>query len=96
MMMKGDVLSGFSKIKICNAYKTKNGIINYFPYDINSNEIEPLYTELEGWKEDITSISSKEEFPENFNNYILFLEKELKAPIQIVSVGPDRKQTIFR
>ena len=96
MMMKGDVLSGFDKIKVCTAYQTESGEIDYLPYDIASEDIKPVYEELPGWHKDLTDITDLNEFPENFNNYIAYLEEALKTPIKIVSVGPDRKQTIFR
>ncbi len=96
MMMKSDVLSGFKKIKICNAYKINNEIFYHLPYDINSNKIEPLYEEIEGWDEDISKIVYEKKFPKNFINYIKYLEDKLNVPIAIISVGPDRKQTIFR
>ena len=96
MMMKGDVLSGFDKIKVCTAYQTESGEIDYLPYDIASQDIKPVYEELPGWHKDLTGINDLNEFPENFNNYIAYLEEALKTPIKIVSVGPDRKQTIFR
>mgnify|MGYP001442472962 FL=1 len=96
MMMKGDVLSGFDKIKVCTAYQTESGKIDYLPYDIASQDIKPVYEELPGWHKDLTGITDLNEFPENFNNYIAYLEEALKTPIKIVSVGPDRKQTIFR
>ena len=96
MMMKGDVLSGFDKIKVCTAYQTESGEIDYLPYDIAYHDIKPVYEELPGWHKDLTGITDLNEFPENFNNYIAYLEEALKTPIKIVSVGPDRKQTIFR
>ena len=96
MMMKGDVLSGFNKIKVCTAYKTESGIIDYLPYDISNKEVIPIFDELPGWKEDLTDINDLNQFPVNFNNYISYLEEALNTPIKIVSVGPDRKQTIFR
>ena len=96
MMMKGDVLSGFNKIKVCTAYKTETGIIDYLPYGISNKEVTPIFEELPGWKEDLTDMTNLDEFPINFNNYISYLEKALNTPIKIVSVGPDRKQTIFR
>ncbi|MGB1445454.1 MAG: adenylosuccinate synthase [Flavobacteriaceae bacterium] len=96
MMMKGDVLSGFPTIKVCTHYKTKEGNIEHFPFSIEPNNVTPEYIELPGWKEDLTQMSTEQEFPAEFNAYIAFLEKELETPIKIVSVGPDRKQTIFR
>ena len=95
MMMKGDVLSGFKNIKACVSYNTPEGKMDYFPYDISSG-IEPIYEELPGWTEDLTKMTFPDEFPSNFQHYIDYLEKALETPIKIVSVGPDRKQTIFR
>ncbi|MDA0773678.1 MAG: adenylosuccinate synthase [Bacteroidetes bacterium] len=96
MMMKGDVLSGFKTIKVCTAYKTASGTQDYLPYDLTDPSIEPIYTELPGWEEDLMSITDEKAFPKSFKQYIDFLEKELGTPIKIFSVGPDRKQTIFR
>ena len=96
MMMKSDVLSGFDKVKICTAYQIDNRKVNYFPYNIDSNKIKAIYKEFPGWEEDLSSMTNEKEFPENLNNYINYLEKEIETPIKIVSVGPDRKQTIFR
>ncbi len=96
MMMKGDVLSGIETIKVCNQYKTKQGIYDYFPFDINDESVSPQYIELPGWEEDLTKINSVDKLPKNFIDYIHFLERELMTPIKIVSVGPDRKQTILR
>lgn len=94
MMMKGDVLSGFETLKICTSYKYKGEIIHHFPFNIEAENVEPVYTEIKGWKDDLTGMSDKKEFPKELNAYIEFLEKELETPITIVSVGPDRKQTI--
>ena len=96
MMMKGDVLSGIETIKVCNQYKTNQGIYDYFPFDINDESVSPQYIELPGWEEDLTKINSVDKLPKNFIDYIHFLERELMTPIKIVSVGPDRKQTILR
>ena len=95
IMMKSDVLDGFDTIKACVAYKQNGKQITDFPYDIE-NGIEPVYVELPGWKTDMTSITSESEFPEAFRQYISFLEEQLETPIKIVSVGPDREQTIVR
>ena len=97
IMMKSDVLDGFDTIKACTAYKLKDGSITRdFPYDISDGLIEPVYAEMPGWKTDLTKMSSEAEFPKAFSDYIAFLEKELETPIAIVSVGPDREQTIER
>lgn len=94
-MMKSDVLDNFETIKACVAYRVNGEEIDYFPYDIEEH-VEPIYVELPGWKTDMTHMESEDEFPEEFNAYLSFLEEQLGVPIYIVSVGPDRKQTIIR
>ena len=96
MMMKADVLSGFKTLKICTSYNYKGEVIEHLPYNIESKNVEPIYTEFEGWSEDLTAMEKDSSLPVSLINYIEFLENELKIPIKIVSVGPDRKQTIFR
>jgi adenylosuccinate synthase len=96
MMMKADVLSGFKTLKVCTAYNYKGKEIKHLPYNIESESVSPVYTDFKGWEEDLTSMDSAKTLPESLINYIEFLEDELQIPIKIVSVGPDRKQTIFR
>ncbi len=96
MMMKSDVLSGFDKIKVCTAYQYKGNTISHLPYNIESKNVTPIYTELPGWKEDLTQLTQASQLPVALNHYIQFLENKLEVPIKIVSVGPDRKQTILR
>lgn len=96
MMMKADVLSGFDSIKICTAYKYRGKTITHLPFNIEADNVSPVYTEMKGWKKDLTQLSKASELPETLNEYINFLEKELEVPIKIVSVGPDRTQTIHR
>jgi len=96
MMMKGDVLSGFETLKVCTSYNYKNEVITHLPYNIESENVTPIYTDFKGWSEDLTRMENDSQLPKELNNYIQFLEKELEIPIKIVSVGPDRKQTIFR
>lgn len=95
MMMKGDVLSGFKTLKVCTAYNYKGEIIKHLPYNIEEKNVTPIYTKFKGWSEDLTTIEEASHLPKEIKNYIAFLEKELEIPIKIVSVGPDRKQTIF-
>ena len=95
-MMKGDVLSGFSTLKVCTAYKYKGETITHLPYNIEPENVTPIYTSFPCWKEDLTKMRAASEFPKELNQYIDFLEKELEIPINIVSVGPDRTQTIHR
>jgi len=96
MMMKGDVLSGFKTLKVCTAYNYKGTVITHFPYNIDTENVQPIYTDFKGWNEDLTAMSESGQLPKALNDYIDFLEKELDIPITIVSVGPDRKQTVFR
>ena len=95
IMMKSDVLDGFDAIKACVAYRHHGQEIDYFPYNIEDG-IEPVYRELPGWMTDMTQFTSEEQFPKAFIDYIDFLEKELETPIAIISIGPDRAQTIVR
>ncbi|MEM5566062.1 adenylosuccinate synthase [Psychroserpens sp. AS72] len=95
-MMKGDVLSGFKTLKVCTAYKYKGETITHLPFNIEEENVTPIYTDFKGWKEDLTKMRNVSEFPSELNEYIAFLEKELEIPITIVSVGPDRTQTINR
>ncbi|NND88802.1 MAG: adenylosuccinate synthase [Flavobacteriaceae bacterium] len=96
MMMKGDVLSGFDQLKVCTAYEYKGEKIKHLPYNIEAENIKPVYTTFDCWSEDLTKMTDASQFPKELNNYIDFLEKELEIPIKIVSVGPDRTQTIHR
>jgi len=93
VMTKADVLDKFDKIYAATAYKRKNEMLYDFPYHLD-DDIEPVYEVFEGWKTDLTKITSKEEFPKNLQSYINFLEKELEVPVKFVSVGPDREQII--
>ncbi len=95
MMMKSDVLSGFNSIKVCVSYEYRGSNINYLPYDISDSSLKPIYKEFNGWDEDITKIREFNALPINLKKYISYLEKELEIPIVIVSVGPDRTQTII-
>ena len=95
MMMKSDVLSGFKSIKVCTSYEYRGSEIDYLPYDIGDDSLKPIYKEFEGWDEDITGLRDFNSLPKNLKNYISYLEKELEIPIGIISVGPDRLQTII-
>ena len=94
-MMKGDVLDSFESIKVCTHYIQNGEKIDYFPYNIDDS-VEPVYIEKKGWNVDTTKITSEAEFPKELVDYIAYLEAELETPISIVSVGPDRSQTIQR
>ena len=95
-IMKSDVLSRIGKIKICTSYKQFGKEISRMPFSLNSRNLSPIYSEFDGWKEDISKIKTEKAFPKTFMNYVSYLEKELQVPIAIISVGPDRNQTIIR
>ncbi|MGM9710171.1 MAG: adenylosuccinate synthase [Prevotella sp.] len=95
IMMKSDVLDSFETIKACVAYKLPDGSeTTELPYEIDN--VEPIYKEMKGWKTDMTQFTSEEQFPAEFNDYVAFLENYLETPIKIISIGPDRAQTIVR
>ncbi|WNM18764.1 adenylosuccinate synthase [Flavobacterium capsici] len=96
MMMKGDVLSGFDTLKVCTAYNYKGEVIHHLPYNIEEENVTPIYTEIKGWKADLTGMTTYDELPQALKDYISFIEAAVEVPISIVSVGPDRKQTITR
>ncbi len=96
IMMKSDVLDGFDTIKACVAYNLNGSETDEFPFDVTEGEVTPIYKEFKGWKKDMTKTKKESEFPTEFNEYIDFLEDYLEVPIKIVSVGPDREQTIVR
>lgn len=96
IMMKSDVLDDFATIKACTAYRINGKLTEEMPYDLDAVDIEPVYEELPGWQAPMTAFRSETEFPEEFRNYIKFLETKLEVPIAIVSIGPDRTQTIVR
>lgn len=96
IMMKSDVLDSFNEIKVCVSYEIDGEETNRFPFDVDAQSIKPVYKTLPGWNCDMTTAKSEADFPVNFVNYIKFLESELETPITIVSVGPDREQTIKR
>lgn len=94
-MMKSDVMDDFETIKICTAYKVNGKEVEHVPYEM-TDDIEPVYSEFKGWQTNMTSMTHENEFPEEFNAYIDFIEKETGVPVKVVSVGPNRAQTIDR
>ena len=96
MMMKADVLSGIGNLKVCTAYRYKGEVIEHLPYKLEEDLIEPIFTEVAGWDEDLTKMTLEDEFPKSFKSYIDYIEKEVGVPISLISVGPDRAQTIMR
>lgn len=95
IIMKADVLDGFETIKICEQYEYKGDLIDYLPYDISPENVKPTYKEMKGWNQDITALESMDEIPVELNDYITYLEDRLEVPVTMVSVGPDRTQTII-
>lgn len=93
-MMKADVLSIFDKINVCTHYIINGEKVDYFPYDVDGIELTPVYEELPGWNKDLTGLSNYSESPEELKSYVKYLEQKLEVPITVVSVGPDRKQTL--
>lgn len=94
IMMKGDVLSGFEEIKAAVAYNYKGTEITHFPYSIEEENVKPIYKTFPGWKEDLTAIKESKDLPKTLKDYVAFIEEFVGAPVKIVSVGPDRNQTI--
>ena len=95
IMMKSDCLDDFDTIKVCTSYKVDGAETDQVPFDIAA-KIDPVYTEFPGWKKDLTGIRKESELPQEFKNYIKFMEDYLGVPISIISLGPDREATIER
>ena len=93
-MMKSDVLDTFKTIRVCTHYIINGEKFDYFPYDITDSEITPVFADFEGWNCDLTKLTSYDDAPKALKDYVLYLEKQLEIPITVVSVGPDRKQTL--
>lgn len=102
IMMKSDVLDGFDTIKVCTAYRMPDGSVTTdFPFSVGNNAegagiAEPIYEELPGWRTVLSSARSEEELPEAFRNYVAYIEQKLGVPVAVISVGPDREETIIR
>lgn len=94
IMMKSDVLDGFDTIRVCTAYEKDGVQTTDMPYDTEG--WKAVYEDLPGWKTDLTQMTSEQQFPQQLRDYISYIEKETATPITIVSVGPDRAQTIMR
>ena len=93
-MMKSDVLDTFKTIRVCTHYIINGEKMDYFPFDITDSVITPVYEDFEGWNCDLTKLTSYDQAPKELKDYVLYLEKQLEIPITVVSVGPDRKQTL--
>ena len=95
-IMKADILSGFDTIKICTHYKYKGTEIDYIPFSVNDGDLIPVYKEFKGWKADVSKINNLKDTPKELLEYIEYIEKEINIPISMISVGPDRTETIYR
>ncbi|MCY4562150.1 MAG: adenylosuccinate synthase [Flavobacteriaceae bacterium] len=95
ILTKGDVLSGLKKINVCSDYSINGSITKHLPYNLEHNDLRPNFIELEGWDEDMSLIKNFKNLPEPFKNYLTYIQEYLNIPISIISVGPDRKQTIY-
>ncbi len=96
IMTKGDVLSNFETLPVATAYEIDGKIIEDIPYDVLNHKLTPVYNERKGWNTSISNIKDYAELPETFRNYIEFVESEVEVPVDIISLGPDREQTIIK
>lgn len=96
IMMKADVLSGFDELNICTHYELNGNKTSHIPFDVVNSELKPVYITMKGWQADLTQCKSMDELPPEFMAYINFIEQEVKVPITVISLGPDREQTIIR
>ena len=95
-MMKSDILSIFNKIKVCTHYLVNGEKVSDFPFDVNDIEIIPFYEEIDGWNCDLTKLRDYKDAPQALKNYVSYLEMQLRVPINVISVGPDRTQTLSK
>ncbi len=97
ILTKLDVLSGMEKIKVCTHYEVNGKKLENFSFMSNDiHNVKPVYKELKGWKQDISGCQTFSSLPEEAKEYIQFIEEQAEVPITVVSVGPDRKQTIYQ
>jgi adenylosuccinate synthase len=96
MMMKADVLSGLGELKVCTEYKYRGETIEHLPYSLDQELLEPVYINMDAWKKDLTQIDSEKDLPNELKAYTKFIEKYTGVPVVLISVGPDRKQTLWR
>ena len=96
MMMKADVLSGLGELKVCTEYKYRGEPIEHLPDSLDQDLLEPVYINMDAWKEDLTQIDSEKDLPNELKAYTKFIEKYTGVPVVLISVGPDRKQTLWR
>ena len=94
-MMKADILSGFDTINVCTKYLFNGKEIDYFPSTIGDSTLKPIFTSFKGWKIDVSNCKKSSDFPRELIDYINFIETKLGLPIKLVSLGPDREQTVM-
>ena len=95
IMMKSDILNDFDTIKVAVGYEVNGQQVDYFPYEADET-ITPIYREFPGWNCDICNVRDFDQFPQQFKDYVAFIEAECGVPVKIISVGPDREETIVR
>ena len=95
IMMKADVMNDFETIRVATAYRVGGVETTEFPYSIDGT-VEPVYTDFEGWRCDLRACRSYDDFPAAFKRYVDFVEQQTGVPVKIVSVGPDRAETVVR
>lgn len=96
MMMKADVLSGLEHLEVCTAYRYRGAEISHLPYRLDASLLEPVYQTLAGWREDLTAVRDPKDLPATLESYVRFIEAFTGVPVVLVSVGPDREQTLWR
>ena len=96
MMMKADVLSGLESLDVCTAYRYRGEEVSHLPYRLDSNLLDPVYHSLPGWSEDLTGVRHTKDLPATLESYVRFIEDFTGVPVVLVSVGPDREQTLWR
>ena len=96
IMMKADVLSSFDKINVCCNYLEEGIKLDSYPFDLSSESLVPVYDELEGWDNPLSDITTVEMIPDELKNYLDYIENALNLPVEIISVGPDRTQTLMK
>lgn len=95
-MMKADVLSGFETLEVATEYLYNDKPVDHLPYDVLSGKLSAVYSSLKGWNSDLTGMKDISELPEELENYTKFIEEQTKTPVVVISVGPDREQTLIR
>ena len=96
MMMKADVLSGLDSLEVCTSYRYRGEEVDHLPYRLDAQLLDPVYQSLPGWSEDLTGVRKTTDLPDTLTSYVRFIEDFTGVPVVLVSVGPDREQTLWR